>query len=51
MLLKIGAAITNQGKGYYKIGQLLQVGEGIKNQGNYYKLEHNKYTVKKLYKL
>ena len=31
MLLKIGAAITNQGKGYYKIGQLLQIGAGIKN--------------------
>ena len=26
VLLQIGAAITNQGNRYYKIGQLLQIG-------------------------
>ena len=31
VLLQIGAAITNQGNRYYKIGQLLQIGAGITN--------------------
>ena len=33
MLLKIGAAITNWGKIYYKLGQLLQIGVVITNWG------------------
>ena len=35
-LLQNRAAITNWGKIYYKLGQIL------KNKGNYYKLWHNK---------
>ena len=38
-LLQIGAAITNWGKLYYKLGQLLQIG------GSYYKLGHNSQQV------
>ena len=39
-LLQIGAAITNSGDRYYKIGHLLQIGaKFIKNLGRYYKLE------------
>ena len=39
MLLQIGAAITNKGNCYYKIGQLLQIGaKFIPNWGSYYKL-------------
>ena len=57
MLLQIGACvitnwgssvITNRGKSYYKLGQvlqigaeLLQVGVGITNRGNYYKSVQN----------
>ena len=42
VLLQIRAnVVTNQGNRYYKIGQLLQIGAGITNQGNYYKLGHN----------
>ena len=38
-LLQIGAAFTDKGNRYYKIGQLLQIGaECIKNWGRYYKL-------------
>ena len=38
-LMHIGAAITNQGNRYYKIGQLLQIGaKYIINCGRYYKL-------------
>ena len=38
-LLQIGAAITNEGNRYYKIGQLLQIGAiFITNWGRYYKL-------------
>ena len=32
-LLEIGAAITNWGKRYYKLGQLLQIGAIITNWG------------------
>ena len=42
----------NQGKCCYKLGQLLQIGKnalqigaGITNQGNYYKLEHNSHGL------
>ena len=39
VLLQIGAAITNQGNRYYKIGQLLEIGaKFITNWGKYYKL-------------
>ena len=39
VLLQIGAAITNQGNRFYKIGQLLQIGaKSISNCGSYYKL-------------
>ena len=38
-VLQIGAAITNSGNRYYKIGQLLQIGaKCITNWGSYYKL-------------
>ena len=38
-LLQIGAAITNEGNRYYKIGQLLQIGAiFITNWGRYYEL-------------
>ena len=38
MLLQIGAAITNKGNRYYKIGQLLQIGAiFITNWVRYYK--------------
>ena len=33
MLLQIGAAITNQGKIYYKLGQVLQIRAIITNWG------------------
>ena len=54
------ACITNSGKHclkfgqlhYYKSGQvLLQIGTGITNQGNYYKLWHHKYTENIFYSL
>ena len=39
MLLQIGAATTNWGTRYYKIGQLLQIGaKCITNWGRYHKL-------------
>ena len=39
LLLQIGAAITNKGKRYYKVGHLLQiVAKCITNWGRYYKL-------------
>ena len=42
-LIQNGAAITNQGNRYYKLGQtLLQIRAAITNRGNYYKLGHNK---------
>ena len=38
VLLQIGAAITNKGNRYYKIGKLLQIGKKcITNWGRYYK--------------
>ena len=51
-LLQIGAGITNRGKSYYKLGQvlqigaeLLQIGAGITNRGNYYKSVQNSLFV------
>ena len=39
VLLQIGAAVTNQGNRYYKIGQLLRIREiSFTNWGRYYKL-------------
>ena len=44
VLLQIGAAITNQGYRYYKIGQLLQIGpKFITNWSKYDKLSNNGY--------
>ena len=38
VLLQIGAAMTNKGNRYYKIGQLLQIEKKcITNWGRYYK--------------
>ena len=40
-MLQIGAALF-----YYKLGQtLLQIGAAITNEGNYYKLGHNRYQA------
>ena len=44
ILLQIGAGITNWGKVYYKLGQVLQIG------ANYYKLGHNTDTVEMNFK-
>ena len=39
VLLQIGAAITDEGNRYYKIGYLLQIGTNFfTNWGRYYKL-------------
>ena len=37
---KVGQALLQNGAGliYYKVGQVLQSGAGIRNWGNYYKL-------------
>ena len=45
-LLQIRATVITKQGSYYKSGQnVLQIGAGIANQGNYYKLEHNKRIV------
>ena len=51
-LLQTGASIVTNWDSYYnryyKLGQLLQIGVGITNQGNYYKLGHNTILIRRI---